>query len=581
MNNDTGKSPIEQTQSPSINSKIKVFYYIDDQDPPYSTKLNVTGLPRLKDFKNVLDRDCSKYKFFFVTNDPSIGKVKEEIIDNEEILPFVTQDRIVAYLFSNEGSTTSSSGSGSEGGNEQSKHLHHHQDDTILTSTTNSSFNIQQPGLQHMNRCYTSVNSADSQNYFAKQRAEIEATSFSSSDLEPTTFSNVTKDNRYSTTISSRYHCRNRPRGRQHQLPSEFDQALSSSSLNSDSTMALDTLTVTLHLNANDYLGISIVGQTDESGSTDEGIYVSSITKGGLVAEDGGIEPGDMILQVNDISFEKLSNDDAAEILREAGKTPGFIKLVVAKCWDSTPRDYFTLPRHEQARPVDPSSCHAHTQAVQNTYDNFQQQILPHNRQSLLNSKANMSSTISSTNNTMVDNERFSLDFTHMIGSDMDTIVRAMAKPDSGLDIRDRIWFKISIPKSFLGSDLVTWLFKNIDGFVVRDDARVYASKMLKVGYIKHPFHKSQFHETRYYVFRNIYPQNISRLKLHEKSKDYESISDRSSIINDHSGISLLTTRQDTITTLGFDDKNNAPVQSPSQSLLIDSDNSSKIIIRK
>ena len=34
----------------------------------------------------------------------------------------------------------------------------------------------------------------------------------------------------------------------------------------------------------------------------------------------------------------------------------------------------------------------------------------------------------------------------------MDTIVRAMAEPDSGLDIRDRIWLKIPIPKSFLGS---------------------------------------------------------------------------------------------------------------------------------
>ncbi|CAF4149303.1 unnamed protein product, partial [Rotaria sordida] len=262
--------------------------------------------------------------------------------------------------------------------------------------------------------------------------------------------------------------------------------ASSSSILNSDSTMALDTLTVTLHLSI------------------------------GVVAEDGRIEPGDMILQVNDISFEKLSNDDAAEILREACKTPGLIKLVAAKCWDSTPRDYFTLPCHEQARPVDPSSCHAHTQAVQNTYDNSQQQILPHNRQSLLNSKANMSSTISSTNNTMVNNERFSLDLTYMIGSDMDTFVRPMAKPASG-------------------SDLVTWLFKNVDGFLLRDDARFYASKLLKIGYIRHPFHKLQFREKSYYVFRNIYPQNISRLKLHEKSKDYESISARSSIIDGHS----------------------------------------------
>lgn len=94
------------------------------------------------------------------------------------------------------------------------------------------------------------------------------------------------------------------------------------------------------------------------------------------------------------------------------------IKLVVAKCWDSTPRGYFTLPRHEQARPVDPLSWLAHTQAVQNTYNNPQHQLLLHpkqqqqsftpttHRQSLLNSTTNMSSTISSTSHTMADNER-------------------------------------------------------------------------------------------------------------------------------------------------------------------------------
>ena len=54
----------------------------------------------------------------------------------------------------------------------------------------------------------------------------------------------------------------------------------------------------------------------------------------------------------------------------------------MAKCWDPTPRGYFTLPRHEQARPVDPLSWLAHTQAVQNTYQNPQQQILLHNRPS-------------------------------------------------------------------------------------------------------------------------------------------------------------------------------------------------------
>jgi len=191
MSEDTGKSPVEQPISTS-NSEIKVFYYIDDQDPPYLTKLNVTGLPCLKDFKNALDRNCSKYKFFFATNEPSIGKVKEEIVNDEQILPFDTQDRILAYLVSIEGSTTSSGG----GGSKQSKHPHHFRDDTILTSTTNSSFNIQQPRLQRMSRRYASANSADYQKYFVKQRAANDVESFPSSDLESTTFLDETDDDR-------------------------------------------------------------------------------------------------------------------------------------------------------------------------------------------------------------------------------------------------------------------------------------------------------------------------------------------------------------------------------------------------
>ena len=190
MSDDTGKSPDEQ---PASNSEIKVFYYIDDQDPPYLTKLNVIGVPRLKDFKNALDRNCAKYKFFFATNDPSIGKVKEEIVNDEQILPFDTQDRILAYLVSIEGSTTSSGGGS---GSKPTKHAHHFRDDTILTSTTNSSFNIQQPRLQRMSRRYASANSADYQRCLGKPRVINDVSAFPSSDLESTTFLDETEDDR-------------------------------------------------------------------------------------------------------------------------------------------------------------------------------------------------------------------------------------------------------------------------------------------------------------------------------------------------------------------------------------------------
>lgn len=41
------------------------------------------------------------------------------------------------------------------------------------------------------------------------------------------------------------------------------------------------------------------------------------------------------------------------------------MKLVVAKCWDSSPRGYFLPPvSDEPVRPIDPSAWVAHTEAV-------------------------------------------------------------------------------------------------------------------------------------------------------------------------------------------------------------------------
>lgn len=51
------------------------------------------------------------------------------------------------------------------------------------------------------------------------------------------------------------------------------------------------------------------------------------------------------------------------------------------------------------------------------------------------------------------------------------------------------------------------WLSDNVDGFVNRNDARKYASSMLKAGYIRHTVHKLTFSEQCYYVFGDIYSQ--------------------------------------------------------------------------
>ncbi|CAF1688293.1 unnamed protein product, partial [Adineta ricciae] len=69
----------------------------------------------------------------------------------------------------------------------------------------------------------------------------------------------------------------------------------------------------------------------------------------------------------------------------------------------------------------------------------------------------------------------------------------------------------------------------------------------------------------------------LSQLTLDEEPEDYESVSDHTNTTDRRSGDSLLTTttsRQNTVTTFGFVDKNNAPLQSPTQSFLTDTHHS-------
>ena len=55
----------------------------------------------------------------------------------------------------------------------------------------------------------------------------------------------------------------------------------------------------------------------------------------------------------------------------------------------------------------------------------------------------------------MFVNKYFSLgpiqDLTLSVTSGMEAIVKAMTHPDSGLEIRDRLWLKITISNAFIG----------------------------------------------------------------------------------------------------------------------------------
>lgn len=53
-------------------------------------------------------------------------------------------------------------------------------------------------------------------------------------------------------------------------------------------------------------------------------------------------------------------------------------------------------------------------------------------------------------------------DFNLSLHSDMASVAKAMASPESGLEVRDRMWLKITIPNAFLGKKHLTLVEKHV-----------------------------------------------------------------------------------------------------------------------
>ncbi|XP_064643216.1 segment polarity protein dishevelled homolog DVL-3-like isoform X9 [Lineus longissimus] len=535
-----------------MEAETKIIYHIDDEDTPYLIKLSVPAdRVTLGDFKNALNRP--NYKFFFKSMDDDFGVVKEEIVDDETHLPCFN-GRVVSWLVPAESSAsdTQSQCTESQTGDIQlptervggigdsrppsfhanagpgSRELENEPCDTCtetesVISSRRDRHSHRGGRPTHKDRFHSDGPKVNGHSRLdrLRERGHFDtSSSVLTSDIETTSFFDSEDDtsSRFSTateqTRSSKYG-RHRRRRRRHRLP-PISRASSFSSI-TDSTMSLNIITVTVNLDTVNFLGISIVGQSNKGG--DGGIYVGSIMKGGAIAQDGRIEPGDMILEVNGISFENMSNDDAVRTLREAVQKPGPITLVVAKCWDPNPKGYFTIPRQEPVRPIDPSAWVAHTTAMRAGMP-----VAPGGNP-MTQSLSTMTSTSSSITSSIPESEKDQQKMptsdvltrgleilwydeqTQMnlsINMDMVTIVKAMAQPDSGLEIRDRMWLKITIPNAFIGSDLVDWLFTHVEGFADRRDARKYACNLLKAGFIRHTVNKITFSEQCYYVFGDL-----------------------------------------------------------------------------
>ncbi|XP_065198915.1 segment polarity protein dishevelled homolog DVL-3-like isoform X3 [Sycon ciliatum] len=530
-------------------SETKIVYHIGTQDMPYLVKVAKTvDKVTLLDFKNSLSRPLANTKFFFKTIDEDIGVVKEEIESDDSVLPS-EKGRIVAWLVRNDPAPSEGSDKSSNGGSAPdlvkqvtSRQVKHYPSSASNSRKRSSTSDLSSSGRKSdgdclslgsalsdddarsrrsgrhrqssrsgYRKCSSGTASDSGSSVDRRRRRQVrtsghesepglsgtesmaETMSVMSSELDASSYFESDCSSRVSCSdVQSVRSARFRSRRKRKHLP----RYESYSSVTESTVESLNILTVTLDMENVNFLGISIVGQSNDDG--DGGIFVGSVMKGGAVDLDGRIGPGDMILQVNDVNFEELNNDSAVKVMRDIVKTPGPITITVAKCFDPTPVETLETinPRTDPVHPIDPSAWVKHTQAIQALYGSY--------TDGTMSSITSTSSGTSFTGSELPEADRPILPRNNkMLSADtpVDQVARIMAASNSGLEVRDRMWLKIVIPRSFIGSDVVEWLFTNIEGLKERRQARKYASSMLRAGHIRHTVNKITFSEQCYYIF--------------------------------------------------------------------------------
>lgn len=394
-----------QYQSPNLTpNETEVCVIVDSGTP---VKFKIPAPPNrvtLADLKRALPAiDRPSYKYFFKSNDREFGIVREEIHDNDGRLP-IFKNRIVAWIVT----PTKSADDETE---------------SRFRSTETDTCN-----LTYSNTSYDNCSS-----------------SFITTDIDSTSYFTETDDES----------CLNISRS---------SSSSSSSDCQTDVT-AVRCVTAHLVLTNENFLGLHIYANVNNG--VDEGIYVDEVTENSVVALDGQIEPGDRIIQVNDINLEELSNDEAVRVLEAAVRRRGPLKLVVAKFVETNNNkdeaiDGIVDPK-EAIHPIDTAAWVAHAQAI----------TMPSNSDEQLSQSEE---------------------------SNFRDIVEQMKMPDSGLEMKDREWLKIQIPRAFLGSHLVSWLERNVYGFKSQREAKKFAGRLLQEGHIRDPISKKPFSSRSYYT---------------------------------------------------------------------------------
>ncbi|CAD6192254.1 unnamed protein product [Caenorhabditis auriculariae] len=494
----------------TLQKNEKVYYYLDDATTPYvSTMPSSGGVVTLLDFKNSFTK--RGYKYFCKEYDTDIDcEVKVELVDDDDRLRKSKNGIYELFLVSIPGYGTLPRTGGTLNRNhtgtlERRRRRSLVEINGIPFSEGPSSVAPSQSTVisrcagEHLAEVYMS-NSEDPYRYDDSTRLTGE-----SSLYEPLAMNGRPYDEDRVRRRKPR-----KERYRRAYVPSTISSA-TESSVGSGLPRILE---IFLPMKNVPYLGLNVT-------SLDGNIYVSGIAKGGAVDIDRRIELGDQILQVNRISFEELSVDEAVSALRVAAASKKPITLYVSKFRASDFEDPMSSLASE-TMPLD-VSVWVET-AVQNTEKMRALGIDPQDATTTFDDGTLPFSTAGSDDEEQMlydqrrngvpralleeaerrrENEQNEQYYPEHLTETLDPmiVIRAMARPDSGLQVKNRKWLKILVPMSFIGRDLVDWLLEHVVDLRDRKAARAYASRLLAAGLIRHVVSKLTFTEKCYYVF--------------------------------------------------------------------------------
>ncbi|CAL2031390.1 unnamed protein product [Caenorhabditis brenneri] len=532
--------------------QIKVFYYLDDETTPYVSVIDTReGVATLGNFKNSFTK--RGYKYYGKELDPDIQReVKVELISDSDRLRKSQNGFYEVFLVSTPGYGTLPRNTGTMTRPQRAAldkltfQRRRRSADFDATPYSDASLApstiVSRRAGEHLAELYTS-NSEDPYQYDEHTRR---TTTDDSSMYEPLAARDM---NRYHEEERRKKKQKKDHRFRRPYVPSTISSA-TESSVNSGLPRILE---IYLPMKNVPYLGLSVC-------TIDSHIFVSEIAPEGAVEKDGRVSCGDQILQVNRVSFEDLTATAAVKALRDAAASKRPITLYISKFVRGAPSEYDD-PLASMASETMPLDVGVWVEtAVQNT-EKMKALGLDPQEQTMTSVD---DGTLPFTSTASDDEERILYDqrrngipralmeeaerkreneqnekieqLTELI--DPIIVVRAMARPDSGLVVKNRKWLKILVPNSFIGRDLVYWLVDHMTDIHSRKHARLYAARLLAAGLIRHVVSKLTFTEKCYYVFGDgILPPTTS-------------VNDRNS--TDTSGTSATTMRVEATTEVTY-----------------------------